>query len=43
MPLGAAARRFDLSGRVVVTGASKGIGRGLTILLTTQEPSLFQL
>jgi NAD(P)-dependent dehydrogenase (short-subunit alcohol dehydrogenase family) len=33
-PLGAAARRFDLSDRVVVvTRASKGIGRELTILL----------
>jgi NAD(P)-dependent dehydrogenase (short-subunit alcohol dehydrogenase family) len=28
-----APRRFDLSDRVVVTGASKGIGRELTILL----------
>ena len=33
-PLGVAARRFDLSDRVVVvTGASRGIGRELTILL----------
>jgi NAD(P)-dependent dehydrogenase (short-subunit alcohol dehydrogenase family) len=33
-PLGAAARRFDLTDRVVVvTGALKGIGRELTILL----------
>jgi NAD(P)-dependent dehydrogenase (short-subunit alcohol dehydrogenase family) len=33
-PLGAVARRFDLSDRVVVViGASKGIGRELTILL----------
>jgi NAD(P)-dependent dehydrogenase (short-subunit alcohol dehydrogenase family) len=42
-PLGAAARRFDLTDRgIVVTGASKGIGRELTILLaeTGAEPRM---